>query len=289
MGRFTRPMVSLLFLALFIALGWTQDWEEMYSDPEIRLIEPAPREGSKGNLIGTQICGGTRRIGKSGFVAAPNTHVFAKWKTVHSDVGGMCKITIKKNSSEDFQPVEVLGYTEDGWFECGRKAGLDETKQFKTPNYTCEMCTLQFQFGTTRGDISVCSEISLKEGENISCEGKCVNGGTCFNGVCLCASGYQGKYCDGKGYLEDNTPSMWVILLAIVAIIVFFIIFGTWLVRFISNAKEKFNDRMTPGYSFNNEVADQSTEENNEDDRFDSFRQKRRGFKHHRVEEQDSF
>lgn len=54
--------------------------------------------------------------GKSSFIASPLTHAFLKWRTVHPDVDGMCRISIQKSSGEQFELANVKGYTDEGWF-----------------------------------------------------------------------------------------------------------------------------------------------------------------------------
>ena len=46
--------------------------------------------------------------------------------------------------------------------------------------------------------------------------GKCLNGGSCFNGKCLCAEGFEGEFCEDK---EGEHSFTWIwILLAIVLV-----------------------------------------------------------------------
>mmetsp|Transcript_14417 Transcript_14417/g.16119 ORF Transcript_14417/g.16119 Transcript_14417/m.16119 type:complete len:121 (+) Transcript_14417:489-851(+) len=81
-----------------------------------------------------------------------------------------------------------------------------------------------------------------------------MNGGTCYNGACLCPSGYGGKYCSGKGHFEDNTPSIWFILLTVFLVIVFMLLFGILLVRFINRQKEKYQQFTQESSEFGNDV-----------------------------------
>ncbi|CAI2378059.1 unnamed protein product [Moneuplotes crassus] len=289
MEVWSKRFIILFVLIFGIFLCNAQKLDESYFIPEIQVIEPSPRKGSKGNLFSPLECGGFQGSGRSNFIASPNTDVFFKWKTINPDIDGMCRITIQESTSEPFKPVEVKGYTEEGWFMCGRRGNSLEQKEFKTPSYTCDICTLQLQFNTSQGMVSICSDISLLEGEVIDCEGRCQNGGTCYNGVCLCASGFGGKYCEGKGYYEDNSPNIWIILLVILIVIAFFVLSGICLIRFINKSKDNYHKKAASSSDFEKEIFDDTAYDDQKDFQQNSYVDRRKPFKHHKFENEDEY
>lgn len=152
------------------------------------------------------------------------------------------------------------------------------------PNITCSICTLQLQFKTSAGIIYQCADMSLVAGENLSCAGKCVNGGSCYNGKCHCPSGYGGEFCDGKGAFENNNPSLWLILLIILLIVAFMVIFGLCVIKFI-NKKEKRYQTTDLDHSVEPDVYDNHIENAttiNEDGP-----NVRNAYKHHKFEDEE--
>ncbi len=51
-----------------------------------------------------------------------------------------------------------------------------------------------------------CSDIIIDGKKLDSCRAQCLNGGSCFNGICLCPNGFSGEFCEdldneGRGWL----------------------------------------------------------------------------------------
>lgn len=227
----------------------------------MELIEPRVRPRTPTSAVNRPQCGGVKQ-GPSGFVAEPNTHGFVKWHTKHPDKEGMCQLRISEgffNEEDSYTVLKPVSGTvdEDGWFKCGRRANSFEQRRILFPDVICDMCTLQLKFQTKDGIIYQCSDITLTVGENISCEGMCKNGGSCYNGKCLCRSGYGGKYCDGKGEMGSTNPSLWFILFIILLIIAFMVVFALCVVRFI-NKKEKRYYKESPDNTMGADVYDSS-------------------------------
>ena len=52
----------------------------------------------------------------------------------------------------------------DGSFPCGRQGGY-EGKEFKFPkDYTCDSCTLQFEWAIPGGQIHQCADLVMDDG-----------------------------------------------------------------------------------------------------------------------------
>ena len=108
------------------------------------------------------------------------------------------------------QPTEGK-INQDGSFECGRDKGF-EHKEFILPSdYECDGCTLQWKWSTSYGEIYSCSDIIINGGSLSKCMGKCLNGGSCFNGKCLCVEGFEGDFCETKKG-ETSLTWLWVLL-----------------------------------------------------------------------------
>ena len=89
-----------------------------------------------------------------------------------------------------------------GSFECGRQVGYDY-KVFKLPNnFTCDKCTLQFEWALPNGQIHQCTDFLMQRGTQIeACSGKCQNMGVCVNGNCKCRSSFYGEFCQYQSNL----------------------------------------------------------------------------------------
>ncbi len=97
-------------------------------------------------------------------------------------------------------------YDINGAFDCGRSKGF-ENREFKLPeNYECDGCIFQWKWMTNYGNIYSCSDIIIDGKKLDSCRAQCLNGGSCFNGICLCPNGFSGEFCEdldneGRGWL----------------------------------------------------------------------------------------
>lgn len=90
------PDVIIAYLLLMTCIGCAFAFRDLQTDdykkyftPEVQIIEPSVRKGSPGKFADIAPCGGIVSPGTSSFVAAPDTHGFFKWKTIHPDMNGM--------------------------------------------------------------------------------------------------------------------------------------------------------------------------------------------------------
>lgn len=114
----------------------------------------------------------------------------------------------------------------------------------------------------------------------------CQNGGTCYNGKCLCPSGYGGKFCDGLGAFESNSPSLWFILLIILLIIAFMVVFGLCVIRFI-NQKEKRYNKTSPDNSDGPDGYEDTSFPYDQTDNGEGMEQRNPYNKHHRFVDEE--
>ena len=83
---------------------------------------------------------------------------------------------------------------------------------------SCEKCTIQLIWLTDNMKQYFCADITLMSEAIKPCIGKCLNGGACYNGKCVCNEGYSGYFCETK--LSEATtgvsPWIWIILLLVI-------------------------------------------------------------------------
>ena len=104
---------------------------------------------------------------------------------------------------------------EDGSFPCGRNKGFEHQEFILPENYECDGCTLQWKWTTSYGDIYSCSDIIISGGSLKKCLGKCLNGGSCFNGECMCLEGFSGKFCQNIES-EGSLAWLWILIVLII-------------------------------------------------------------------------
>jgi hypothetical protein len=187
--------------------------------PHSQVLMPIRRIGTSNMEIGQGPCGGVEKKSANTLINKGST-INMVWEILVPENGGNCTVSISsgKQDQESFkvlQPSEGK-INEDGSFICGRDKGF-EHKEFTLPDdYECDGCTLQWKWSTSYGDIYSCSDIIINGGSLTKCMGKCLNGGSCFNGKCLCAEGFEGEFCEDK---EGEHSFTWIwILLAIVLV-----------------------------------------------------------------------
>ena len=121
------------------------------------------------------------------------------WETRIPAKLGNCSVKISPGieRQDNFTALLPKGVTADkyGNFPCGRIKGF-ETQEFDLPDdYVCDQCIVQFAWSTKVGTFYTCSDIVIN-GMNIqNCLSKCLNGGACFNGKCICVDSYYGEFC----------------------------------------------------------------------------------------------
>ena len=182
--------------------------------PHSQVLMPIRRIGTSNMEIGQGPCGGVEKKLANTLTNKGST-INVVWEILVPENKGNCtvKISSGQQNEENFkllQPTEGK-INQDGSFECGRNKGF-EHKEFILPSdYECDGCTLQWKWSTSYGEIYSCSDIIINGGSLSKCMGKCLNGGSCFNGNCLCVEGFEGDFCETKKG-ETSLTWLWVLL-----------------------------------------------------------------------------
>ena len=121
--------------------------------PEIMLIEPKVRTYSNTSVINGPPCGGADK-GPIHYLATPGSRNYIQWKVLYPNSNGTCTVRVGVGLDEDdfivLKPRDGSA-SKDGSFPCGREMGY-EGKEFRFPkNYTCDECTLQFEWNLGTG------------------------------------------------------------------------------------------------------------------------------------------
>ena len=182
--------------------------------PHSQVLLPIRRIGTSKMEIGVGPCGGVEKKTANTLTTKGSSINFI-WEILVPENSGNCTVKIS-NGKQDIDSFKLLKPVDgevnsDGSFICGREKGF-EHKEFILPeNYECDGCTLQWKWSTSFGDVYSCSDIIINGGQLSKCMGKCLNGGSCFNGECLCLKGYTGEFCeDEEGH--SSLTWLWVIL-----------------------------------------------------------------------------
>ena len=182
--------------------------------PHSQVLLPIRRIGTSNMEIGVGPCGGVEKKTANTLTTKGSSINFI-WEILVPENSGNCTVKIS-NGKQDIDSFKLLKPVDgevnsDGSFICGREKGF-EHKEFILPeNYECDGCTLQWKWSTSFGDVYSCSDIIINGGQLSKCMGKCLNGGSCFNGECLCLKGYTGEFCeDEEGH--SSLTWLWVIL-----------------------------------------------------------------------------
>ena len=198
--------------------------------PHSQVLLPIRRMGTSNMQIGEGPCGGIEKKASNTLTTKGSTINFI-WEILVPENSGNCTVKISNGlqNEENFEllkPVDGEVY-HDGSFKCGREKGF-ENKDFILPeDYECDGCTLQWKWSTSYGDIYSCSDIIINGGKLNKCMGKCLNGGTCFNGECLCVKGFTGEFCENeKG--QSSLTWLWVLLWLIILGVVGYLIYKYW-------------------------------------------------------------
>ena len=198
--------------------------------PHSQVLLPIRRMGTSNMQIGEGPCGGIEKKASNTLTTKGSTINFI-WEILVPENSGNCTVKISNGLQEEqnfklLQPVDTEVY-HDGSFKCGREKGF-ENKDFILPDdYECDGCTLQWKWSTSYGEIYSCSDIIINGGKLNKCMGKCLNGGTCFNGECLCVNGFIGEFCENeKG--QSSLTWLWILLGLIIFGIVGYLIYKYW-------------------------------------------------------------
>ena len=188
--------------------------------PHSQVVLPIRRVGTSNSEIGTGPCGGIEKK-SANTLTTKGLSINIIWEILVPENSGNCTVKIS-NGLQDIENFKLLEpiegkLNEDGSFICGREKGF-EHKEFKLPeDYECDGCTIQWKWSTSYGDIYSCSDIIINGGNLNKCMGKCLNGGSCFNGECLCVDGFTGEFCQ---YDEKSSSKAWLwILIGIICLI----------------------------------------------------------------------
>jgi len=167
--------------------------------PHSQVLLPIRRLGTSNMQMGKGPCGDIEKK-SSNTLTTKGSSINFVWEVLVPENSGNCTVSIsngiqKEENFKLLKPIDGKFYA-DGSFECGREKGF-ESKEFLLPaDYECDGCTLQWKWATSYGDIYSCSDIVINGEQIKKCMGKCLNGGTCFNGKCLCLDQFSGEFCE---------------------------------------------------------------------------------------------
>jgi hypothetical protein len=182
--------------------------------PHSQVLLPIRRVGTSNMQMGDGPCGGISKQAAN-TLTTKGSSINVIWEILVPENSGNCTVKIS-NGQQDLDSFKLLkpldtAINEDGSFKCGRDKGF-EHKEFILPeNYECDGCTLQWKWSTSYGDVYSCSDIIINGGSLSKCMGRCLNGGSCFNGQCLCTKGYSGEFCEDEGGSISWTW-LWILL-----------------------------------------------------------------------------
>ena len=139
-------------------------------------MSPKQRKIANYTYLSHPPCGGTEK-GSVHFVAQPGSRNYIAWKIIHPSLTGNCTIRVGTGPDEDdfhvLMPLDKSA-NKKGSFPCGREEAGIEGKEVKFPsNFTCDSCTLQWEWTTELGQMHICSDVTIINTEVEECAGKC--------------------------------------------------------------------------------------------------------------------
>ena len=178
--------------------------------PHSQVLLPIRRIGTSNMEIGVGPCGGVEKKSANTLTTKGSSINFI-WEVLVPENSGNCTVKIS-NGRQDNESFKLLKPVDsevnsDGSFKCGREKGFEHREFILPENYECDGCTLQWKWSTSYGEVYSCSDIIINGGQLSKCMGKCLNGGSCFNGECLCLKGYTGEFCEEE---EGQTSLTWL-------------------------------------------------------------------------------
>ena len=194
--------------------------------PHSQVLLPIRRTGTSNMELGQGPCGGVEKK-PANTLTNKGSSINVVWEILVPENRGNCTVKLSSGQQEEesfklLQPTEGK-INKDGSFACGRDKGFEYKEFILPPDYECDGCTLQWKWTTSYGDIYSCSDIIINGGSLSKCMGKCLNGGSCFNGKCLCAKGFTGDFCESKEG-EHSFTWLWILLcIALLAVAGFLI------------------------------------------------------------------
>ncbi len=225
--------ISVLLIFSLVSLSFTQDNanKEQVSDatttsktktidvqsPEMIVIQPIRRKGVSHALVNQAPCGGIEKS-NANTLTQVGKKINAIWEIKTPVANGNCTVSISAAHEHDFvslKPITgAVAYNDDFSFSCGRSIGFD-FQEFELPkNYACDHCTLQIKWDTPVGTYYTCSDMMILGNKVENCMAKCLNGGACVNGSCVCKKNFQGEFCE----IDQNGGSNlgWIILIILI-------------------------------------------------------------------------
>ena len=194
--------------------------------PHSQVLMPIRRIGTSNMELGQGPCGGVEKK-PANTLTNKGSSINVVWEILVPENKGNCTVKLSSGKQEE-ESFKLLQPTEgkinrDGSFVCGRDKGFEHKEFILPPDYECDGCTLQWKWSTSYGDIYSCSDIIINGGSLSKCMGKCLNGGSCFNGKCLCAKGFTGEFCESiEG--QHSLTWLWILIcLALLAVVGFLI------------------------------------------------------------------
>ena len=194
--------------------------------PHSQVLLPIRRTGTSNMELGQGPCGGVEKK-PANTLTNKGSSINVVWEILVPENRGNCTVKLS-NGKQEAESFKLLQPTEgkinkDGSFACGRDKGFEYKEFILPPDYECDGCTLQWKWTTSYGDIYSCSDIIINGGSLSKCMGKCLNGGSCFNGKCLCAKGFTGEFCESiEG--QHSLTWLWILIcLALLAVVGFLI------------------------------------------------------------------
>ena len=183
--------------------------------PHSQVLLPIRRVGTSQSEMDDGPCGGIEKK-SANTLTTKGSSINVVWEILVPENSGNCTVKIS-NGLEDIDSFKLLEpidekLNEDGSFLCGREKGF-EHKEFNLPeDYECDGCILQWKWSTSYGDIYSCSDIIINGGTLSKCMGKCLNGGSCFNGECLCVGGFSGEFCEDDSKSSSSKTWLWILI-----------------------------------------------------------------------------
>ena len=195
--------------------------------PHSQVLLPIRRSGTSNMELGQGPCGGVEKK-PANTLTNKGSSINVVWEILVPENRGNCTVKLSSGQQEEesfklLQPTEGK-INKDGSFACGRDKGFEYKEFILPPDYECDGCTLQWKWTTSYGDIYSCSDIIINGGSLSKCMGKCLNGGSCFNGKCLCAKGFTGDFCESKEG-EHSFTWLWILLCIVLLAVAGFLIY----------------------------------------------------------------
>eukprot|EP00357_Protocruzia_adherens_P003866 CAMPEP_0114985836 /NCGR_PEP_ID=MMETSP0216-20121206/8098_1 /TAXON_ID=223996 /ORGANISM="Protocruzia adherens, Strain Boccale" /LENGTH=290 /DNA_ID=CAMNT_0002348217 /DNA_START=42 /DNA_END=914 /DNA_ORIENTATION=+ len=217
-------------------LSTLEEEEEKQILPTAQLLEPHARHSgfSADSRADCHTSDGT-----SYFMADVPSSNMIMLNVDYASPQGLCKIALITPNNTARKPLILKPLqtqtNEDGLFECGREVGLDAFVVEFPEKTHCTHCVLAVIWQTEAGALWECADVMLNADDAATCDVKCLNGGVCQNGSCVCAVGYMGEDCS-----EDDPDSSHILATIGMLLLVIFLLLLVVAVGFKCWQKRKF-------------------------------------------------